>query len=161
MVKRLGSPSHLEGPSASRRRLSGDPVEQTPQPVADTRHFNDLPLEIRRSIVGHLVDPKDTVSTLKTLGRFSSIDHKAQEAVDFYFDDSEHLKNLNAALLGYVDDLDHLVTEPHGWTPESARKAHLKAEANLLPLQSAAGQSHNVSSILRYKDIDCIRCERP
>lgn len=46
-------------------------------------HFNNLPLEIRGSIVDHLVDPKDTVGALKTLGRFSSINRKAQEAADF------------------------------------------------------------------------------
>lgn len=160
MLKRLRSPSGMgtdsrgdESPAARRRRLSGD-VERTAQLVADSRHFNELPLEIRRSIVEHLVDPKDTVGTLKTLGRFSSVDHKAKDAVDVYLHDSDHLENLNFALLSYVDDLDHLATEPHGWRPESARMAHLKAEANLLPLQSAAGRNHNVSSILRYKGID-------
>ena len=151
MVKRLGSPSGLEGPSARRRRLSGDPVEQTAQPVADTRHFNELPLEVRRSIVKHLVDPKDTVGTLKDLGRFSSVDHMAKEAVDFHFHNIDRLKSLNVTLSDYTRELDHLVAEPDGLRPEYPS---LSAKASLLPLQNAAERSRIVSSILSDKGRD-------
>lgn len=153
MVKRLRSPSVSGSETASeessrparRRRLSG-PGEQD--------HFSDLPLEIRKEIVGHLVDQNDLIGTIDGFDSLRKTAHSVKQGVDKYFNGLATMGDVKTELRVAARVSNKLQDEIPQDNDSSREMAHLMAKAASLPLLRAGERRGNVLSILGYKDSD-------